>query len=99
MWLRFARGLSRRAAFAGFRRGPRARKEPSRVGLKLGRAVAVTLCTRLYLAVATVLGVLYVGWGLAGLRPEAGARWARSLFFVSMPYLLALFAALVIDAQ
>jgi protoheme IX farnesyltransferase len=53
----------------------------------------------LYLTVATALGVMYLGWGLAGLRAEAGARWARSLFFVSMPYLLALFAALVIDAQ
>jgi protoheme IX farnesyltransferase len=52
----------------------------------------------LYLGSATVLGVLYVAWALWGLRPEAGARWARSLFFVSLPYLLGVFVALVIDA-
>jgi len=53
---------------------------------------------RPYIAVATVLGAIYVGWGLAGLRPRAGARWARSLFFASMPYLLALFVTLVMGA-
>jgi protoheme IX farnesyltransferase len=52
----------------------------------------------LYLVSATVLGVLYIAWALWGLRPEAGARWARSLFFLSLPYLLAVFIALVIDA-
>jgi heme o synthase len=50
---------------------------------------------RPYIAVATVLGAIYVAWGLAGLRPRAGARWARSLFFASLPYVLALFVTLV----
>jgi protoheme IX farnesyltransferase len=49
-----------------------------------------------YIVVAAVLGAVYVGWGLAGLRPSADARWARSLFFASMPYLLALFGTLVV---
>ncbi len=52
-----------------------------------------------YVIVAALLGAIYVGWGLAGLRPKAGARWARSLFFASMPYLLALFIALVVGAS
>jgi protoheme IX farnesyltransferase len=54
---------------------------------------------RAYIAVAAVLGAVYVGWGLFGLRPTAGSRWARSLFFASMPYLLALFFTLVIGAR
>ena len=47
-----------------------------------------------YLAVATVLGAGYLAWGLAGLRRGAGARWARTLFFLSMPYLLGVLGAL-----
>jgi protoheme IX farnesyltransferase len=54
---------------------------------------------RPYVAVASVLGAIYVAWGLVGLRPSAGARWARSLFFASMPYLLALFITLVMAAS
>lgn len=49
-----------------------------------------------YVVVATVLGVVYVAWGLVGLRKGAGAPWARSLFAASIPYLLVLFGALVI---
>jgi protoheme IX farnesyltransferase len=51
-----------------------------------------------YIVTATVLGLVYLGWGLWGLRPQSDARWARSLFFASMPYLLAVLAALVVDA-
>jgi protoheme IX farnesyltransferase len=51
-----------------------------------------------YALVATLLGAVYVGWGLAGLSESAGPRWARTLFFVSMPYLLGVFAALVADS-
>jgi protoheme IX farnesyltransferase len=54
---------------------------------------------RPYIAVAVVLGIIYVAWGLAGLRPKAGARWARSLFFASLPYLLVLFGTLVVRSQ
>lgn len=53
----------------------------------------------LYLVTATTLGVVYVAWGLKGLHPRADAKWARSLFLVSMPYLLAVFVALMIDAK
>lgn len=49
-----------------------------------------------YVLVATGLGAVYVGWGLVGLRPSAGAPWARSLFAASIPYLLALLGTLVI---
>jgi heme o synthase len=52
-----------------------------------------------YVVVAVVLGVVYVGWGLWGLRPKAGARWARSLFFASLPYLLVLFGTLVARSE
>lgn len=52
----------------------------------------------LYWATALGLGTLYIGWALSGLRPQADQKWARSLFFVSMPYLLALLIALVVDA-
>lgn len=48
-----------------------------------------------YGAVASVSGAVYFGWGLAGLRPGAGPKWARSLFFASLPYLLVLFGVLV----
>jgi protoheme IX farnesyltransferase len=49
-----------------------------------------------YVVVATVLGVVYIAWGLVGLRKSAAAPWARSLFAASIPYLLVLFGALVI---
>jgi protoheme IX farnesyltransferase len=51
-----------------------------------------------YVVVASVFGLAYFGWGLAGLRPSADARWARSLFFASMPYLLGLFVTLVLGS-
>lgn len=48
-----------------------------------------------YVVVAALLGAVYFGWGLAGLRPSAGPRWARSFFFASLPYLLVLLGTLV----
>ena len=51
-----------------------------------------------YLVAALALGSAYLGWGLWGLRRDAGAKWARSLFFLSMPYLLAIYGALVLGA-
>lgn len=53
----------------------------------------------LYAAVALTLGAAYLGFGLYGLRERAGARWARALFFASMPYLLALLGVLVATAS
>ncbi len=53
----------------------------------------------LYLATAMVLGVGYLGYGLLGLRADAGPRWARTLFFASIVYLPVLFTVLVVDGQ
>jgi protoheme IX farnesyltransferase len=51
-----------------------------------------------YLAVAAVAGAVFLGCGIAGLRERAGAKWARTLFFVSLPYLVVVLAALVLSA-
>ena len=53
---------------------------------------------RAYLVVALLVGALFLGYGLLGLRGKPSRTWARSLFFVSMIYLVGLFAALMIDA-
>jgi len=52
-----------------------------------------------YLAAALLLGGLFLGYAVAGLRPTAGVRWARNLFLLSLIYLPVLFAALVIDRR
>ncbi len=49
-----------------------------------------------YLVVALALGAVFLGVGLWGLKPGAGDRWARGLFFTSMVYLTGLFAVLTI---
>jgi heme o synthase len=51
-----------------------------------------------YTLVAAVLGLGFLGWGVYGLKPEAGTAWARSLFFASLPYLVLIFGALVVSA-
>jgi protoheme IX farnesyltransferase len=51
----------------------------------------------LYTVVASVLGVLFLGWGLVGIGRAASRVWARSLFFASLVYLTLLFAALIVD--
>lgn len=50
-----------------------------------------------YLVIATVLGAVFFTWGCYGLRAGTGNRWAKSLFAVSIVYLVALFAALAIN--
>ena len=50
-----------------------------------------------YLAVALMIGAVFLGYAIAGLRPGAGRRWARNLFLLSLLYLPVLFGALVID--
>lgn len=52
-----------------------------------------------YLVAAVALGVPYFVLALYGLSPNAGAKWARSFFFASMPYLLGLFVALVVGTR
>lgn len=47
-----------------------------------------------YLVVAALGGLLFFAWGVYGLRATAEARWARSLFQISLVYLMVLFLAL-----
>jgi protoheme IX farnesyltransferase len=51
-----------------------------------------------YTVLAGTLGTVFLGWGCWGLRDEAGARWARSLFGISILYLVLLFGALIVGA-
>jgi heme o synthase len=51
-----------------------------------------------YLAVALPSALAFVALSLVGLRPQASARWARRLFFASMPYLVVVYAAFVAEA-
>ncbi len=50
-----------------------------------------------YLIVATLLGAVFFTWGCYGLRAGTGHRWAKSLFAVSIVYLVVLFGALAIN--
>jgi protoheme IX farnesyltransferase len=66
--------------------------------------VAVSLCLvatgvggRLYLGAAVTLGAVFLGFGLWGLAPAAGVRWAKGLFAISIVYLILLFAALMVS--
>lgn len=49
-----------------------------------------------YVVAAVGLGALFFGLGIWGLRQEAGRRWARALFGVSIVYLMGLFGALTV---
>ena len=48
-----------------------------------------------YVIAAAILGMSFLFLGLTGLRKDAGDRWARTVFFASLPYLLVLFGLLV----
>ncbi|MFN7134142.1 MAG: heme o synthase [Myxococcales bacterium] len=50
-----------------------------------------------YVFCAAILGLAFLGFGAAGMRREAGIRWARSVFGVSILYLMLLFVALMVD--
>lgn len=52
-----------------------------------------------YAVVAAVSGTLYVAWAARGLLPKADEKWARSLFFSSMPHLVLVMATLVTTAN
>jgi protoheme IX farnesyltransferase len=58
--------------------------------------VALGMGGTLYLALAVGFGLPFVAGAAYGLRAEADEAWARSLFFASMPYLVVLFAGLVL---
>jgi protoheme IX farnesyltransferase len=50
-----------------------------------------------YLIIATLLGAVFFTWGCYGLRAGTGNKWAKSLFGISILYLVLLFAALAIN--
>jgi protoheme IX farnesyltransferase len=52
-----------------------------------------------YLASALLLGAVFLGYAVAGLRQDAGRRWARNLFLLSLLYLPLLFGALLLDRR
>ncbi len=52
---------------------------------------------RPYAFAAILLGTVFIGWAVAGLRHAAERKWARSLFFYSLVYLTLLFVALIVD--
>ena len=45
---------------------------------------------------AAIGGAFMLGWGLVGLRPATGDRWARGLFLVSVIYLPVLFGLMFV---
>ena len=51
----------------------------------------------IYFWTALVLGALFVAAALAGLRKEAGVKWAHGLFALSLLYLTVLFGVLMFD--
>jgi protoheme IX farnesyltransferase len=51
----------------------------------------------LYLGAALLAGLGFLAYGLLGLRPDSGPRWAKNLFLFSLIYLPVIFGALMID--
>jgi protoheme IX farnesyltransferase len=51
-----------------------------------------------YLFVALPAALAFVALALVGLTERAGAKWARRVFFASMPYLVVVYAAFVAQA-
>ncbi|MCS6900149.1 MAG: UbiA family prenyltransferase, partial [Myxococcales bacterium] len=52
--------------------------------------------SRTYLAAALLFGLPFLALALSGLKSQVDARWAHRLFGFSIPYLVALFATLLI---
>lgn len=52
----------------------------------------------LYLGIASLLGIVFIAYAVAGLRTKADEVWARKYFLYSLVYLMTLFAAIVVDA-
>ena len=87
---------------------------PSLYGLKAARWHTLFWCAALlpvslalvplgvagwiYFTLAALLGLIFVGWALLGLRARNIKKWARGLFLYSLVYLTLLFAALLADA-
>jgi protoheme IX farnesyltransferase len=58
--------------------------------------IALGMGGTLYAALAVGFGVPFLVGAAYGLKPEADLRWARSLFFASMPHLVVLFVGLAL---
>jgi protoheme IX farnesyltransferase len=85
-------------------RGTRAARHTIVAYLALQIAVSLSLyplgvAGRWYLITAVIAGAAYMAYGLVGLRSDAGPRWAKRLFLVSIGYLPALFVVLVLNGQ
>ena len=52
-----------------------------------------------YLATALVAGLAFLAYGLLGLKADAGPRWARNLFLLSLLYLPLVFGVLMFDRR
>ncbi|GAC1339863.1 MAG: heme o synthase [Myxococcales bacterium] len=59
--------------------------------------VPLGVAGKLYLVTAAVAGAGFLAYGLVGLSANAGVRWARNLFALSLLYLTVLFAVLMVD--
>ncbi|MDQ3033109.1 MAG: heme o synthase [Myxococcota bacterium] len=59
--------------------------------------VPLGIAGTIYLVIAGVGGVLFAALCIAGLRRDAGNKWARAVFLASLVYLPLLFAALAVD--
>src|SRR5690606_33879116 len=51
----------------------------------------------LYLVVATVLGLVYIGLSLEGFFTKDDHRWGERMFFYSLVYLTAMLLAMIVD--
>ena len=86
-------------------------RSPKQVKIQMGLWTAVLIPVSLmlvplnaagvvYLAAASLLGLIFLRRSLAGLRMDEqdSARWARGVFGYSLLYIVLLFAALAVDA-
>jgi protoheme IX farnesyltransferase len=59
--------------------------------------VPLGVAHRGYLAAAFLFGAVFFTWGCYGLRAGTGNKWAKSLFGISILYLVLVFTALLVD--
>ncbi|MBS2023745.1 MAG: protoheme IX farnesyltransferase [Deltaproteobacteria bacterium] len=59
--------------------------------------VPIGAAGKVYFAVAIVSGAAFTGLGLVGLKRGSGPKWAKQLFLLSLVYITAVMAALVLD--
>ena len=59
--------------------------------------VPIGAAHRAYLFTALAAGLVFLGYGMAGLRAGSGERWAKNLFLLSLIYLPVVFGMLMVD--